>query len=224
MATGELALAYRVEGGQSLSTVSRRSASAANTVERATSTVVPEPILHRVAAGDGDATRECLTRYGGLVWSLARRMFNDRAEAEDAVQEVFIQLWRKADQFDPDKASESTFVGVLARRRLIDLLRRKQTRGAEVTADVFEVAHVETDQLEQQDERAQLSHCWSHLTGDQQSVLSRSIYDGRSYSQIAELLSIPVGTVKTRARLGLKSLRDCFTRKQQTLAGEGVTR
>lgn len=178
-----------------------------------------EPILHRVAAGDTDAVRECVSRYGRLVWSIARRMFHDPAEAEDAVQEVFIQLWKKAEQFDASKANESTFVGVLARRRMIDLLRQKKRSAKTTSLDAFDVGEATVDHLEQADEARLVKESWGELVPDQQAVLSLSIYDGLSYSQIAERLSLPLGTVKTRARLGLRTLREkvsSLTRIQET--------
>src|SRR3954470_11204914 len=84
------------------------------------------PLLGRVAAGDQQAVRECLARYGGLVWSIARRFEGN--DAEDAVQEIFLDLWRSAPRFDPQLSSEPAFVAMLARRRLIDRRRMRQRR------------------------------------------------------------------------------------------------
>ena len=81
-----------------------------------------------MAAGDPLAVQECLDAYGGLVWSLARRMFQSRDDAEDAVQEIFVDIWRNADRFDPAQASETTFIAMIARRRLIDRLRYSNRR------------------------------------------------------------------------------------------------
>ncbi|MCX5746449.1 MAG: sigma-70 family RNA polymerase sigma factor, partial [Proteobacteria bacterium] len=82
------------------------------------------PLLARVAVGDRGALRECLDRYGGLVWSIARRF--EASEAEDAVQEIFVDLWKSAVRYDPEVASEPTFIAMIARRRLID---RRRSRG-----------------------------------------------------------------------------------------------
>jgi RNA polymerase sigma-70 factor, ECF subfamily len=83
--------------------------------------------LPGVAAGDRAAMRRCIDRYSDLVWSLALRLSPSRSDAEDAVQDVFVSLWQNAAKFDPTKGSEPTFVAVIARRRLIDRLRRAGT-------------------------------------------------------------------------------------------------
>lgn len=80
--------------------------------------VVSEPLLPRIASGDRDAVAACLDRYPSLVWSPARRFTNSRTDAEDAVQEISIDLWSNAGRFDGGKTSETTFVALLARRRL----------------------------------------------------------------------------------------------------------
>ena len=87
----------------------------------------------RVAAGEPGAADECLASYGGLVWTIARRMLGTGPDTEDAVQEIFIELWRSAGRFDPSKGSEVTFVGTIARRRVVDWVRRR-TRRTDVQA------------------------------------------------------------------------------------------
>ena len=97
-------------------------------VESRVSEPATESILERIAAGDANAVQECMDLYGNLVWSLARRFTRSAAEAEDAVQEVFLDVWKSAARFDAKRASEKTFVAMIARRRLIDLLRRTEAR------------------------------------------------------------------------------------------------
>jgi len=88
----------------------------------------PASILERVAQGDPSAPAECIDRFSGLVWSLARRLCASASDAEDAVQEIFIDVWKSAGRFDPSIASETTFVAMIARRRLIDRGRRRMRR------------------------------------------------------------------------------------------------
>ena len=179
----------------------------------ATSTDDRPSVLHRVAAGEAGAAEECLDRWGRLIRSMARRSFADPGRADDATQEVFIHLWRKADRYEPDRGSEDAFVGSLARRRLIDLARqsdRDRAVSCEVPAEAVEAA----DPLEAEDERASLRRCWARLTDDQRSVLGLSVFGGLSYAGVAEKLGQPIGTVKTRARAGLKRLREAYAREQ----------
>jgi RNA polymerase sigma-70 factor (ECF subfamily) len=169
------------------------------------------PILHRVAAGETAAIQECLDRYGGLVWSMARRFTKQPAEAEDAAQEVFIELWRKADRYDPSLASEMAFVAMIARRRLIDRSRRKQS--ALPTEALEEDPRLEErdrrlDHVDVCDEAARAAAALSRLKPDQQRVLELSIYEGMSHEEIARATKLPLGTVKTHARRGLARIRE----------------
>ena len=84
--------------------------------------------LQRVGNGDRSAIAECLQYYGGLVWSIARRLSPNKEDAEDAVQDIFFDLWRNAGRFDPEQGSEKVFITMIARRRLIDRLRAHERR------------------------------------------------------------------------------------------------
>ena len=179
-----------------------RAQSSAAPAERAT--------LERVAAGDEAAVAECLDRFGALVWSLARRLAPGRDEAEDAVQEIFVDVWKSAARFDPKMGSETAFVATIARRRLIDRARRAgrrpdlsdlpetlpdETRAAEETVELCDEAALAKRELET-------------LRPEQRRVLRLAIWDGLSHSQIAEHLSLPLGTVKTHVRRGLTRIRE----------------
>ena len=93
--------------------------------------ILEDVLLPRVARGEETAVRECLSRYGDLIWSLARRLLPTSADAEDAVQDIFVEIWKNAERFNEQVASEKTFVVMLARRRLIDR-RRKLGRSPQV--------------------------------------------------------------------------------------------
>ena len=81
-------------------------------------------VLQPIASGDPAAVRECLDQYGALVWSLARRLSRTAADAEDATQEIFLDIWRSAGRFDASQGSDRVFIAIIARRRLIDRLRK----------------------------------------------------------------------------------------------------
>lgn len=175
-----------------------------------------ESILHRVAEGDQDAIKECMDRFGGLVWSLARRLAGNAAEAEDAVQEIFIDVWRSAGRFDPAIASETTFIAMIARRRLIDRGRRRARR-PEVAAipETIESDGPAFDPAEVEEAAKAALSAMERLRPEQRKVLELSIQFGRSHEQIAGTTGLPLGTVKTHARRGLIRLREI-------LAEEGV--
>lgn len=165
-------------------------------------------ILARVAAGDPAAPNECIERFRGLVWSLARRLCSSPSEAEDAVQEIFIDLWRSAPRFDPAIASETTFVAMIARRRLIDRTRRRMRRPEvpqipETVVDARE--RVDRPDLTEQQRLAQ--QAFEQLRPEQQQVLQLAIHHGCSHEQIATATGMPLGTVKTHARRGLIKIR-----------------
>jgi RNA polymerase sigma factor (sigma-70 family) len=173
-------------------------------------------ILERVAAGDPGAPAACIERFSGLVWSLARRLCPSATDAEDAVQEIFIDLWKSAPRFDPEIASETTFVAMIARRRLIDRGRRKMRRPEvpqlpEIVADPAE----RPDRTEANEQQSIAQQAFSQLRPEQQQVLQLAIHHGCSHEQIATATGMPLGTVKTHARRGLIKIR-------QILAAQGV--
>ena len=170
---------------------------------------VSAELLQRVARGERQAMSDCIERYGPLVWAMARRMLARRGDAEDAVQEAFIDLWRHASRFDPAVASEKTFVVMIARRRLIDRARRVQRHhGGLSLSDVDDPAvHTPDDRLER-DEQAELAMtAFEQLKPDQQRVIRLAIFDGCSHAQIVERTGLPLGTVKSHVRRGLDRLR-----------------
>ncbi|MCG8409039.1 MAG: sigma-70 family RNA polymerase sigma factor [Phycisphaerales bacterium] len=170
-----------------------------------------ESLLQQVAAGNTEAVAACVDRFGGLVWSIARRFLDSPSEAEDAVQEVFIELWKNASRFDPSIASETTFVGMVARRRLIDRQRRNARRhdhGAVPIEDLPIAAPDHQGQIELRDEAAVAAEVLEQLKPEQRSVLQLAVYHGWPHQLIADRLGIPLGTVKTHVRRGLMKVRE----------------
>lgn len=165
-------------------------------------------ILQRIAAGEPEAVDECLEQYGGLIWSLARRFSSVHADAEDAVQETLLAIWRSASRFRPEVASEAAFITTIAKRRLIDRHRRKIRAVAAESIEV-EVASAEDSSyaVEVQEEVERVQDAMSHLREDEQRVLQLSLVAGLTHSEIADLTQLPLGTVKTHARRGLHRLR-----------------
>jgi len=173
---------------------------------------VADPILHRVASGDPGAVQECLDRYGGLVWSLSRRFCPNREEAEDAVQDVFIEIWNKAGRYDASLSSEITFVAMIARRRLIDRSRRRQRAiqagGLEDENSLPPSDDRSHEMVDVGDEVERAQKALDQLRPDEQKVLRLSIYEGMSHDQISKATALPLGTVKTHLRRGLIRVRE----------------
>lgn len=170
-------------------------------------------MLPRVAAGERDAMQECIDTYGGLVWSLAHSLSATQAEAEDAVQEIFMDLWKTADRYDTTRASETTWVAMIARRRLID--RRRRAQRIPLTTEISdELTETLPDPVPEYDhviemsaEAAQATKAMLQLKATQQLVLRLAVYQGMTYQEIAQATGIPLGMVKTYIRRGLLHIR-----------------
>lgn len=169
-------------------------------------------ILERIAASEQAAVQDCIDAYGDLVWSLARRFLRNDADAEDAVQDIFIDLWGSAGRFDRTIASEVAFVSTIARRRLIDKLRQHKRKPGMDSLDDGELGEMRqptvTVQFEQCSDVAIVERVLLTMEPEHREILALSLYEGYSHSEIAERMSLPLGTVKTRVRRGLIYIRD----------------
>jgi RNA polymerase sigma-70 factor (ECF subfamily) len=186
-------------------------------------------ILQRIAGGDRTETQravqECLDQYGGLVWSLVRRWSFNQSDAEDAVQEIFIDLWKSAGRYDAAQASEATFVAMIARRRLIDRRRvsQRQPEMTELNEEIINAPGVtlsHSQQMELSADAALAARAMSALRPEQQQVLQLAIYQGLSHQEIATSTGLPLGTVKTYVRRGLLHIRQSLGVRKPQAAGE----
>jgi len=191
-------------------------------VTQATHESATDYLLPLIADGDREAVQECIDRYGGLVWSLARRFTSTEADAEDATQDIFLDIWKSASRFNPDVASETTFIAMIARRRLIDR-RRKASRRPQsevLFEDSLTSSDLDGEPVELRDEAGIAVRELRKLSEDQQKVLRLSIFQGLTHERIAEATGMPLGTVKTHARRGLIKLRDLLaSRKNESGSG-----
>lgn len=170
-----------------------------------------QSLLQRIAAVDENAVRECLDVHGGRVWALARRFSPDRADAEDAVQEIFISLWKSASRYDAERASEAAFVATIARRRLIDRLRARGSRVQTVPIEEHDVAgRHPAPQAEAALDLVRVRDVMNELDAGPRRVLELAVVGGHSHSQVAEATGIPLGTVKSHVRRGLQRVRDAL--------------
>jgi len=173
-----------------------------------------EGLLQRVARGDEAAFERLYDRVAPLVHGVVLAVVRNPALAEEVTQEVLVEAWRTAPRFDPARGSARSWLLTMARRRAVDRVRSVQAsadRDAAVGArelerDVDVVSEAVEIRLEQQ----QVRRCLDGLTGLQREAVSMAFYRGHTHREVAHLLDVPLGTVKTRLRDGLIRLRDCL--------------
>ena len=180
-----------------------------------------ESVLLRVAQGDQAGVRACIDEFGSLVWSLARRFCPNRDDAEDAVQDIFMEIWRNATRFDPRRGSEKMFVAMIARRRLIDRLRYLAHRPTVALTDELDtVAFADPGnrgELCIDAERA--AAAVAELNSQQQQVIALAVMYGLSHGEIAAKTGLPLGTIKSQLRRGLIRVRELLGVAQVAVAG-----
>ncbi|MFJ1765591.1 ECF RNA polymerase sigma factor SigK [Amycolatopsis sp. NPDC088138] len=174
-----------------------------------------EELMVRVAKGDERAFELLYDQFSGPIFGLVRRIVRDSAQSEEVAQEVLVELWRTATRYSPEKGSALNWAMTLAHRRAVDRVRsarastereQKATFEAARGRPFDEVAESVTARLE----RSQVRRCLSFLTDLQRESVLLAYYQGYTYREVAEVLSTPQGTIKTRLRDGLIRLRDCL--------------
>ena len=168
-------------------------------------------LVGRLASGDLDAAGELYDRHAGKVLALARRILRDQGDAEDVVQEVFSQGWRTATRFEPRRGTVAGWLLMNARAGAIDGLRGRRSR-ADTTGDVLldrMPGHTEpaSDMLIASEQYARVRQGLVALPAEQRTALELAYFEGLSQSEIAERLAAPLGTIKTRIRTALTTLR-----------------
>jgi RNA polymerase sigma-70 factor, ECF subfamily len=166
-------------------------------------------LLQRVRQGDQAAMAEVFDRYGRAVYSVALRILKDTGYAEDVMQEIFFQLWQNSDSFVQGRGSLGAWLVVVARNRSIDRLRRRKP-----TDSIDDVVLASKYNLASEAERSALmekvQNVLKGLPAEQQRSMELAFFEGLSHSEIAERTGDPLGTVKTRIRLALITLRKAF--------------
>jgi RNA polymerase sigma-70 factor, ECF subfamily len=174
----------------------------------------PEELLRLTAMGRQDAFERLYDAFGARVFGLARRIVRDPSQAEEVAQEVFLEIWRRASRFDASRGSATSWIMTVTHARSVD-----RVRSAQASADRdAKVAHASTERdvdsvveaVESAFERTAVRRCLRTLTELQRESVTLAYYSGYTYREVAELLTVPLPTIKTRLRDGLIRLRDCL--------------
>jgi RNA polymerase sigma-70 factor, ECF subfamily len=172
-------------------------------------------LLQRIGQGDRRSFEELYDRFSGVLFSTAYRLLKNQQEAEDVLQDVFVQIWKKAPLYSPDRGKPMTWAVTLTRNKAIDLLRATRRRGS-----LQEDAQQEAEILEQLDDRSSFDAVASaetsklvrdtmqKLSKEQREAIELAFFFSMTQAEIAERLNVPLGTIKARIRRGLMALRD----------------
>ena len=180
---------------------------------------VDREILARVASGDQTAFAQLYDRLSGPLYSLAQRMLGDAAEAQDALQDIFLQIWRRASNYDAGRSSVFSWAVLLTRGRVIDRLRARgrrlrvvvaSTDDENYTAPPVDASGAESaaDTLDRNDEAVRLRSILKKLPAEQRTAIELAFFTDLSHHEIAAQLGQPLGTIKARIRRGLLKLRE----------------
>ncbi len=175
-----------------------------------TVSVDPSELLERVQRGDRGAFNDLYDALAPMVFGAVKRVLRDPAMSEEVAQEVFVEIWKTADRFDSTRASASTWAITMARRRAVDRVRHEQSQRNRIEALRHQPADSVTDPaatVVSSLDTERVEQALAQLPEDQREVITLAFIDGLAHGAIAERLGIPLGTVKGRARGGLKRLR-----------------
>ncbi|MEE1810607.1 sigma-70 family RNA polymerase sigma factor [Streptomyces sp. BE133] len=173
-----------------------------------------QELLGLVARGDQDAFAKVYDAVSGPVLGLVRSVLRDPAQSEEVAQEVLVEVWRTAPRFRASRGSAMNWVLTLAHRRAVDRVRWAEASAARehraALLDRTPAFDQVTEQVESRLEREQVRRCVRTLSELQRQSVTLAYYRGLTYREVSELLSVPLGTIKTRLRDGLIRLRDCL--------------
>ena len=167
--------------------------------------------MARLADGDRAALEQVYSATRVKLFGICLRILGDTKEAEDALQDVYINLWQRADRYDPERASPISWLATFARNRAIDRLRTGKVRGGAVPVDeaapLADTMPLADDMMIDRERAARVHHCLDTLDDNARENIRAAFFDGRTYGDLAETSDVPLGTMKSWIRRGLMKLR-----------------
>jgi len=176
-------------------------------VDRAGANLSLAMLVARIAKGDQEAVRALFDLTSSTVNALAIRILRNREDAEEIVLEVYTKVWRTADRFDPSRGSPMAWLITMARSAAVDRLRSRARVAAEKFDERPDVQVAASSQDRWQSERIGLQRAIAEIPAEQRTALELAFFEGLTHLEVAEQLRVPLGTVKTRIRLGLARIR-----------------
>lgn len=170
--------------------------------------------IEALAAGDENALASIYSATSAKLFGICLRILNNRDDAEDALQDVYVNLWRNAARFDRDRASPVSWLATFARNRAIDRLRRGKVQAGAVAVDeameLPNAAPLAEEQLLAADRNAQIHRCLETLEDRTRDSIRTAFFQGKTYAELAEIKGVPLGTMKSWVRRGLARLKRCL--------------
>lgn len=178
-----------------------------------------DDLLTRVSMADKAAFSQLYSATSAKLFGLCLRILKDRAQAEDALQEIYVKIWQRADAYQPGRVRPMTWLITVARNHAIDVVRRSRSGvagksdGDETVIDRLETPEPgPAQQLAQKDERARIEACLDELVAERADAVRRAYLDGATYAELAAHFAVPLNTMRTWLRRSLLTLRACLSR------------
>jgi RNA polymerase sigma-70 factor (ECF subfamily) len=166
-----------------------------------------QQLVSRIASGDSAAFAEFYDRHAPGVLGLLLRLLGQRADADDVLQETFLQVWRRAPQYDAGRATPVGWLVLIARSRAVDHLRQRRPTNVAAAESICATLTDPADGLERQEVARCMRAALQRLPEEQRSAIGLAFFAGLTHEQVAQRLGVPLGTAKTRIRLGIQRLR-----------------
>ena len=179
-------------------------------------------LVRRIANQEADALRDLYDRFSGVLLALIQRIVGNAGDAEEVLQEVFIQVWKQADRYDRSRSSVSNWLSLITRSRAIDRLRKLKVKERTVTAAFAEETNRDESPVGARnvlfvERRQRIREALGELPQEQRQVIELAFFNSMTQSEIAEGTGIPLGTVKTRTLLAMKKLRKALQKDLREL-------